>query len=1269
MQRLPGILMAIGTTLLVFVAVTVNALRLALSHLDLCRPQIVYVLKRAFNADIQLGHLHTRWMSFGPIIDISEINAASADKWLHIQHAALAIDVWQSLLHWRWQFRDVTFYRLQLAINTTQIAQEHQDTRISADRLFHLFLRQFNHCILRASQITFLTPSGEQTRISVPQLTWLNTPTHHSVDGKITLSHFDDVQQVTTYGRDEHMNQQRGIQDKGKVYLHARDVDFKSLFSWLPQSNTGLQSADFNLTARLILDNGEISGVDTLISLCTTIWRDGDQRHRLDVNQLTFHLSKRQDTWQMNVPRLNIAIDGQSWAPAALSLLWLPTKRHLFTPDQEGELRVRASKLCVERFTPLLPLISSVMPTLRDGWHKLHPRGELSRLALDIPLRAIGATRFQARWRDLSWQSWELLPGANHISGVAEGSLAAGRLQIMLDDSTLPYEGIFRAPLSLSRARATFNWRHNPQEGLVSWGHNIDVKARCLWVNGDFYFYKPVKGEPWLHIIAGLRLDNIADAWRYFPAPLMGNRLVDYLTGALKGGQVSNATLLFSGNPSRFPFKHNDGHFEVCVPIKHAEYQFKSGWPSLTQLDINLNFINDGLFIHAPQIALGEARGRNLTISIPNYSKEKLLLDTGIIGTGDAIRDYFLQTPLKESLGKTLDTLQVRGLAHSDLHLDIPLEDYPITATGNVELNNNSIYIKSLGITLQVVSGNFHYNNSNLDSTQINGQWLGQPIAVKFTTREKTSGFDVKVKLKGDWAINQLPRLPDSLIQSINGRVSWQSNIAVAFPLKGHPHYEVDVKGDLKNISSQLPAPLDKFSGQPFTLEVNAKGNMHSFLLNGLAGRHNSFNSQWLLGEHQVALARGSGGTGSKIPPLPAYKSLMLSLPFLDGEKWLSLLKSPVSGRHTMLQSGRFRFPDVLNLSTPLLTLGGQSWHQLALTRSNVAGGSKVTAKGKEINGTLTITDNGPWRVDLSYLYYNPTFPDANKDLASSRLSALFNDRASFAGWPALAIVCSQCWIKGKNLGRVSANIKPQQNQLILTGGVLDTDNAQLITEGSWLRNPHENRTSLKGALKGKDIGVAIDDIGIDTPLRAAPFSIKYNFHWCTEPWKIDITSLNGVLKSEFGKGKIENISSGGAGRILRLVSFDALLRKLRFDFSDTFGKGFYFDSIKGTAGVKDGRLHINDLLIDGLEADIGMTGYIDFEQQHIDIYALIAPEISSTVGMVTAFVMNPVVGAGVFAASKMLAPLWRKVSLIRYHISGTLKEPTIQEVSRQSRN
>lgn len=179
---------------------------------------------------------------------------------------------------------------------------------------------------------------------------------------------------------------------------------------------------------------------------------------------------------------------------------------------------------------------------------------------------------------------------------------------------------------------------------------------------------------------------------------------------------------------------------------------------------------------------------------------------------------------------------------------------------------------------------------------------------------------------------------------------------------------------------------------------------------------------------------------------------------------------------------------------------------------------------------------------------------------------------------------------------------------------------------------------------------------------------MDYDLHWRAAPWKPDEASLNGILHTKFGKGQITDVSTGHAGQLLRLVSFDALLRKLRFDFSDTFGSGFYYDSIRSTAWIKDGVLHTDDTLVDGLEADIAMKGSVDLVRRELNMEAVVAPEISATVGVAAAFAVNPIVGAAVFAASKVLGPLWNKISVLRYSITGPVDKPQINEVLRQPR-
>ncbi len=291
--------------------------------------------------------------------------------------------------------------------------------------------------------------------------------------------------------------------------------------------------------------------------------------------------------------------DGQAWPKGRLSALWLPENTQFIGPEQRQELRIRASNLQLERIGPLLPTLSPFTPELLARWADLQPQGYVDALALDIPISQPETTRFQAKWHDVSWQYWGQLPGVNHFDGELSGSARLGRLNINLKNSLLPYGDLFRAPLEVSQASGALNWRID-DKGWALWSDQLDVQAKSLWGNGSFYYMQPNQkpsqlnqAQPWLKILAGIRLYDATDAWRYFPVSLMGEKLADYLTEALQGGQVDNATLVYNGNPHDFPYKNKEGQFQVYVPLRNAVFQFQPDWPALDNLAIDLNFLNE----------------------------------------------------------------------------------------------------------------------------------------------------------------------------------------------------------------------------------------------------------------------------------------------------------------------------------------------------------------------------------------------------------------------------------------------------------------------------------------------------------------------------------------------------------------------------------------------------------------------------------------------------------------------------------------------------
>ncbi|MBL5885253.1 AsmA2 domain-containing protein YhdP [Lelliottia aquatilis] len=1260
MRRLPGILLLTGATLVVIVALLVSGLRLVLPHLDSWRPQVLAKIESATGVPVDVSQLSANWQNFGPTLDVRDINATLKDGgYLKIKRVTLALDVWQSLLHMRWQFRDLTFYQLQFLTNTP-LSNSEDSKGIETNRISDLFLRQFDHFDLRDSEISFITLSGQRAELAIPQLTWLNGKDRHRAEGQVNLSSLNGqhgIMQVRMDLRDDN-----GLLNKGKVWLQADDVDVKPWLGKWMQDNVALQRARFSLEGWLTLADGDIAAGDVWLKQGGAAWKGENQTHDMSVDNLTAHVTRQGANWQFTIPDTRITMDGKAWPRGALTMAWVPEQEVGGVNNKRSdELRIRASHLDLESLDGLRPIANRMSSALGEVWQATQPSGQIDTLALDIPLQATEKTRFQASWKALAWKQWKLLPGAEHFDGKLEGSVEDGRLTALMTDAKMPYETVFRAPLEIEKGAATLNWLKN-DKGFQLDGRDIDVKATGVHASGNFRYLQPAGDEPWLGILAGISTDDGGQAWRYFPENLMGKALVDYLSGAIQGGQADNATLVYGGNPHLFPYKHNEGQFQILVPLRNATFAFQPDWPALKNLDIELNFLNDGLWMKTDSVALGGVTASNLTAVIPDYSKEKLLIDADINGPGKAVGPYFEDTPLDDSLAAALQQLQIDGDVNARLHLDIPLDGEMTTAEGDVVLNNNSLFIKPLDSTLKNLSGKFSFVNGNLKSDPLKATWFNQPLNVDFSTTEGEKAYQVAVNMDANWQPARMDVLPKPVAESIDGTVAWNGKVAIDLPYRGSAHYKVDVTGDLKNVSSHLPAPLDKKTGQPLPMQINVQGDLNSFELTGNASGKNHFNSRWLL-NRKLTLDRAIWTTDSRtIPPLPEQPGVELNLPPMDGAEWLAMFNKGVG--QNVDQAAQF--PQRITVRTPALTLGGQQWNNLSIVSEPTLNGSTVEAQGREINGTLTMRDNAPWQAAIRYLYYNPTTAAKGQTGTDSPLAEV--SKVDFSGWPDLQLRCAECWLWGQKYGRIDGDFSIQGNTLSLAGGLIDTGFGRLTADGEWVNGAGDQRTSLKGKVKGNKLDAAANFFGVSTPLRGSSFDVNYDLHWRAEPWKPDEASLNGILKTNLGKGEIADVSTGHAGQLLRLLSFDALLRKLRFDFSDTFSEGFYYDSIRSTAWIKDGVLHTDDTLVDGLEADIAMKGSVNLVRRELDLEAVVAPEISATVGVAAAFVVNPIVGAAVFAASKVLGPLWSKVSILRYRITGPVDKPQINEVLRQAR-
>ncbi|AEW44843.1 hypothetical protein SCc_743 [Serratia symbiotica str. 'Cinara cedri'] len=1250
MRQLPKILLATSTIVIIIIALLISVLRLVLPTINYYRPQLLEMAVNLSQIPIHANFIQGSWHAHGPRLEMRDINATTPKGSIYIKRLIVTIDAWRSLLYWRWQFRDITVYELELNMNTILSGNNYPEQFIEPKKMIKLGLQQLANFNLRNSRISFLTNAGLRTVLEIPQIIVRNNHNRHRAEGNITLLPLNG-QRGMIHMRMDLLNNNE-LLNRGTIYIQADNIDMKHWFTHLMYTNIAIKNVECGVESWIQIQDNNITGAHIILKQGIINWSTDTKQHQVNLDNLVLSTQHADIGWHINLSKWQMSVNGKTLTQDEFYALWLPENKAL---GQNTELRIRATDIQLESISLLLPACSFLSPELLKHWNNIHPQGIISILALDIPLTQPEQTRFKVVWQNINWRPWKHLPGINHFSGTLGGLAIKGRLAIDINDSQLTSNGMFREPIEIHNAHGAIIWRyHNRILELSS--KDIDIKAKSLWLHGNFCYQQKKQGTPWLSILADFRLYNGTEAWHYLPQQIISKSLVGYLSRAIQGGEIDNATLIYRGNPQHFPYFKNKDIFKIFIPLRNSTLQFQPNWPKLTNLNIDLKLVNHTLWMRAPHVKLGKIDAKDIKVMIPNYFKAPLLMiDAKIIGDSNHFYNYLKQTPMHNWIGSALNKLKLSGNVKGHLHLDIPLNSGQIKTKGVVKLYNNSPQINLLEDKLHARYHKFSFKNGNLQSNNISVQWLEQPTIIKFSTGTRKKDYIININLKTIWKFNKLPTIPQEITKNINGIISWIGNITVVLPHYGKANYDITLDADLTKVNSYLPLPLTKPAGKEFSLKLHIKGDSKQFKLISKIGKQNHFNSEWIIDKKQVTLIRAIyQNISGKILPLPVSKSLIIHLPLLDCEQWLALLAQTLKHNRNL---NNISFPDTIILKTPQMLLGGQVWHQITLITKNQQNEVQVSAKGNEINGNLQILNKKPWRANINYLYYNPQFTHN----INSLMTINTNSQATYLhNWPELTLHCKSCWVLGKNLGKVEANLTYKKNNLTLNYGLIDTGQDHITSSGQYNLSTQGVNSSFKGKIIGNKLDNTAAYFGITAPLHGGPYNINYDLHWYGQPWQPQINTISGTLDITIGKGKINSIGGSYIEQLLRLVSVNTLLRKLHFDFSDTIGKGFYFDSIHGLASLQNGILHTNNLLIDGLAADISIIGEIDLAHNYINMTAIVAPAISTTISVATALIVNPIVGAAIFAASQVLKPIWRKIPVIRYYISGNLQQPNI---------
>jgi uncharacterized protein YhdP len=227
---------------------------------------------------------------------------------------------------------------------------------------------------------------------------------------------------------------------------------------------------------------------------------------------------------------------------------------------------------------------------------------------------------------------------------------------------------------------------------------------------------------------------------------------------------------------------------------------------------------------------------------------------------------------------------------------------------------------------------------------------------------------------------------------------------------------------------------------------------------------------------------------------------------------------------------------------------------------------------------------------------------------------------------------------------------------------------ATLAANGSWAvagaPNPskQDKSTALQFELDIRDAGALLNRVGQPGNLSDGQGKVQGSVAWAGSPITPDIASLSGQWQVRLEKGQILKIDPG-AGRLVGVLSLQALPRRFLLDFRDAFVEGFAFDDFSGQINVSQGVASSSNLRLRSLLANVSMDGQVDLVKRSQDLEVLIVPELNVGTASLVLMTVNPVLGASTMLAQLLLRTPLKYWATQHMRVTGTWAEPQVNKI------
>ena len=409
---------------------------------------------------------------------------------------------------------------------------------------------------------------------------------------------------------------------------------------------------------------------------------------------------------------------------------------------------------------------------------------------------------------------------------------------------------------------------------------------------------------------------------------------------------------------------------------------------------------------------------------------------------------------------------------------------------------------------------------------------------------------------------------------------------------------------------------------------------------------------------------------GAMPAPTRLGVSVRGALPALDLDEWLALYVS----EKPFMEAGAGGSAHALAMNAIELQVGqlevfGRVLHDLVVSAQRDGEDWQLALRGREMDGHATwrgpsaSLPNGRVTARLTRLV-----PPGHGELRPVR-SAPDASGKTANPWPELDIVADTFMKNDRDLGKLELVAQPSGSDWRIAQLSLSNADGAIDANGWWRVNGDKQQTQLDATVDVKNAGGYLAHFGFSDAVRNAPTKVTGKLQWTGAPNDFDYPTLTGTFSLKSGAGQFTKIDPG-IGKLLGVLSLQALPRRITLDFRDVFSEGFAFDDINGDFTIDNGQMRTDNLKLVGPAAAVALKGDLDLakETQRLDVRVQPALSSSLSAGAAVLFIANPLlglgVGAGALIAQKLLNNPIDQMFSYEYRVTGAWADPVVERIN-----